>query len=101
MAGNGLNRILDDRLGDQGLLAPRPVDLVLDDATLECVPGDTKQVGSFDDATCFGEGLLTEEAFSVGEVESFEGEAHAGSLGIDAGADKDEIVCRLYKKSSS
>lgn len=100
MAWNGLNRVLD-RLGDQRLLAPGPVDLVLDDATLERVAGDAEQVCSFDNATRFGEGLFTEEAFGVGEVEAFEGEAHAGSLGIDTGADKDEIVCGLYKRSST
>ena len=92
MLRNSLDRVLD-RLDDDRLLAAGPVDLVLDDPTLERVPGDPEQVGSFDDAARGGEGLLTKEAFGVGEVEAFEVEAHAGSLDTDPGADKDEIVC--------
>ena len=82
MLRDSLDRVLD-RLNDHGLLAPGPVDLVLDDPTLEGVAGDAKQVGGFYDATGGRQGLLTEKTFGVGEVEAFEGEAHDGSLDTD------------------
>ena len=98
MLRNSLDRVLD-RLDDDRLLAAGPVDLVLDDPTLERVAGDAKQVRGFDDAASGSEGLFTEEAFGVGEVEAFEVEAHDGSLDTDRRADKDENVCRNFKKS--
>jgi len=95
---DSLDRVLDG-LDDHRLLAPGPVDLVLDDPALERVPGDPKQVGGFDDAASGSQGLFTEEAFGVGEVEAFEVEAHDGSLDKDPGADKDENVFSNFKKS--
>jgi hypothetical protein len=99
MLRNSLDRVLD-RLDDDRLLAAGPVDLVLDDPTLERVPGDPKQVGGFDDAASGSQGLLTEEAFGVGEVEAFEVEAHDGSLDKDFGANKAENVFLNFKKTS-
>src|SRR5262249_59226864 len=50
----------------------RPLDLMLDDPTLEGVAGDPEDVGGFYDAASSYECFLTELALCVGQVERVE-----------------------------
>ena len=77
----------------------RPLDAVLDDATLEGVAGDSEELSGFDDAPGGGQGFHAEQSFSSVEVPIFEDEAHGGRIGEKRETWKDETVRVLGKNT--
>ena len=72
---------------------------MLDDATLERVTRDAKQLSGFDNAPGSVERFHAEQTFSSIEVQVFEDEAHGRRIGERSGTRKDEFVMQLNKES--
>jgi hypothetical protein len=82
------------RRAEGGHAGTRPLDLVLDDAALQSVASDAKDIGGFHDAARSYECFLTELALCVGEVERVEDDRHAATIVVSRSAVKKKMGCR-------